>query len=89
MLIYMCMLNKRVHILFDEKEHQLISMLALMENISVGELVRTAVRKQFLDNRLETKNRRQAVDNLLAWQKKIGIFPGINYRELIEYGRTR
>lgn len=83
------MLNKRVHILFDEKEHQLISMLALRENISVGELVRTAVRKQFLDNRLEAKNRRQAVDTLLAWQKKIGTFPGINYRELIEYGRTR
>lgn len=89
MLICMCMLNKRVHVLFDEKEHQLISMLALKENTSVGELVRTAVRKQFLDSSLEAKNRRQAVDKLLVWQKKIGPFPGINYRQLIEYGRTR
>lgn len=89
MLMYMCMLNKRVHVLFDEKEHEQISRLALRENTSVGELVRTAVRKQFLDSSLEAKNRRQAVDKLLAWQKKIGPFPGINYRELIEYGRTK
>lgn len=45
----MCMLNKRAHILFDQELWNILNNLAEREKTSVGKLVRTAIRKYYLE----------------------------------------
>ena len=45
MLMCMCMLNRRVHILFDKNTWNKLVKNAKSQNISAGELIRRAVRE--------------------------------------------
>lgn len=71
MLMCMCMLIKRTQILFDKQLWNTLSDTAKRENLSIGELVRTAVREKYQDQeRLE--KRKKAVEAILAFRKKYG-----------------
>lgn len=80
----MCMLTKRTNILFDKELWNQLTELARIEQVSVGELVRTAVEEKYLeDNRLEKIKR--ACQSIKAIRKR---FKGkIDYKALINYGR--
>lgn len=43
MLMCMCMLNKRVHVLFDKDLWKKLTKSAKAQNLSAGELIRRAV----------------------------------------------
>ena len=82
------MLNKRVHILFEEEKYKLLNALAAEKGSSVGELVRVAVQRVYVEPReKQFSDRQKAFDRLKQWQKKIGTFKGLDYKALIEYGR--
>lgn len=78
------MLNKRTNILFDEKLWRKLSVRAKKEKTSVGSLVRRAVEKTYVEDEEVYKQRREALDDILKIRKKV---KGINYKELINYGR--
>lgn len=82
------MLTKRTHILFDEETAHMLASLADRKQTSVGDLVRRAVEKAYRIEKKQVLNqRKKAVRQLFAWQKKIGTFKNIDYRALIEHGR--
>ena len=47
----MCMLNRRVHILFDKDLWNRLVRLAKSQNISYGELIRRAVKEELEKNK--------------------------------------
>ncbi len=47
----MCMLNKRVHILFDKDLWNKLNKVAKNEKVSAGELIRRAVRVELEKNK--------------------------------------
>ena len=57
MLMYMYMLTKHVHILFEKEDYKILKMLAKEQMVSVGELVRRAVRKYYIIPRLKSKKK--------------------------------
>jgi hypothetical protein len=65
------MLTKRTQILFDQQLWISLVQLAKEKDISVGELVRTAVRKEYIE---EAKQERvgKAVEDILLFRKKYG-----------------
>ncbi|MBI2596002.1 hypothetical protein HYW46_04695 [Candidatus Daviesbacteria bacterium] len=78
------MLNKRAQILFDKELWNILEKLANEKNLSIGELVRKAVKKQYLDE-AKFEKRSKAIQRTL--DRRL-IFKGkINYKELIDYGR--
>ncbi len=83
------MLNKRVQVLFEEKDFVSLVKIAQVEDSSVGELVRKAVKKTYLVGREGgLALRKKAYEELKTWQKKIGISKTpIDYKELVSYGR--
>ncbi|MEK7525116.1 MAG: hypothetical protein AAB548_01970 [Patescibacteria group bacterium] len=83
------MLNKRVQVLFEEKDFVSLVKIARVEDSSVGELVRKAVKKTYLDGReRELALRKKTFEELKVWQEKIGISKTpIDYKELVSYGR--
>lgn len=56
MLMCMCMLNRRVHILFDKDLWNKLVKFAKSQNISFGELIRRAV-GEYLDKQGELQNK--------------------------------
>ncbi|OGC95787.1 hypothetical protein A3H89_00980 [Candidatus Amesbacteria bacterium RIFCSPLOWO2_02_FULL_48_11] len=65
------MLDKRVQILFDKKDYQLLEKVAGKEAVSVGELVRLSVRKQLAVHREVEKRKRRAVfESVQNWRRK-------------------
>ena len=50
------MLTKRTQILFDEYLWNLLVKIARSRNTSIGELVRSAVKKQYIDDRNNLEN---------------------------------
>lgn len=84
------MLSERTNILLDRQTRGLLSSIAAKENISVGELIRRAIDKVYKNRDDEIiKKRTRAVQAIYKLQKKIKPTRGIDYRELIEYGRYR
>lgn len=80
------MLNKRTHVLFSEKDYHLLATLAANSDVSVGELIRKAVKKTYQIDQ-EMAERYQLTKSLFSlWEKqKIkGIVP---YKQLVEDGR--
>lgn len=79
----MYMLTKNAHILFDPQEWKQLVQIANLENSSVNQLVRRAVKKTYLktarDNQIAN-----AVDKIRKIRPHI---KNINYKELISYGR--
>lgn len=88
--VYVHMLNARTPILFDQETKRLLFSISRKEKKSVGELVRRAVNTMYKKSDEEIiKKRMKVVQEILELQKKIKPTRGINYRELIEYGRYR
>lgn len=82
----MCMLTKRVNILFDEKLWRELSNRSKREKISFGKLIRRAVEKEYLEVEDEAlKKRRGAIDKIFKI-RKVSKTP-IDYKALINYGR--
>lgn len=77
------MLEKRTNILFDRKLWESLLILARQHGVSVGQLIRDAVKKTYFSEGKDEKISR-AFESILANRKK---FKSLNYRELIEYGR--
>ncbi|PIY71902.1 hypothetical protein COY87_03745 [Candidatus Roizmanbacteria bacterium CG_4_10_14_0_8_um_filter_33_9] len=77
------MLTKRTNILFDQEMWAKLSVVAKQEQTSVGDLIRKAVIKIYID-KSRTSEKQQAIDTIMAvkLQKK-----KLNYRDLIKYAR--
>ena len=65
------MLTKRTQILFDQQLWSSLVQLAKEKNTSVGELVRKAVKKQYIKNESQAKIEK-AVESILAFRRKHG-----------------
>ena len=88
MLMCTRMLNTRAHILFEAEDYRLLEAEAAEKDSSVGELVRAAVKRVYVEPKAkQLSDRQKAFDRLKQWQKKIGTFKGLDYKALIEYGR--
>jgi len=88
MLMCMRMLNRRAHILFEAEDYQLLEAEAVEKDSSVGELVRLAVKRVYVepkDGKMEARGK--AFEALLKFQKKTRQKGRVDYKELIEYGR--
>ena len=71
MLMCICMLIKRTQILFDKELWNTLVGISKRESISVGELVRRAVKEKYEADKLLQK-RREAVKGILDFRKKYG-----------------
>lgn len=79
------MLNARFNVLFEDKVLQDLYNFARIKNISVGELIRTAVCEKYFDNAKVIETRRRAIEKTLKIRKQ---FKGkIDYKALISEGR--
>lgn len=78
------MLTKRTNILFDEKLWRELSARAKREKTSVGNLVRKAVEKAYVQN--EEKDKRTKAFERILKIRKMSKKP-IDYKALINYGR--
>lgn len=77
------MLIKRTNILFDLTMWEMLTSLAKSEEISVGELIREAIREKYMNNnKTEAKKAYEAI----VKERKVSKEP-INYKALIEHGR--
>lgn len=80
----MCVLNKRTQILFDQSQWQTLVDISNAKEISIGQLVREAVREKYQKKHV-LEQRAKAIEstlfNRLVSKKKI------DYKELINYGR--
>ncbi|MBU1071225.1 hypothetical protein KKG65_02305 [Patescibacteria group bacterium] len=85
------MLSKRTQILFEEENYDFLVWLANEQKLSVGELVRSAVKKTYFDKReIENEKRKRFLKELVEWQDEIGyVMKGSSYKQLIEDGRHR
>lgn len=82
------MLNKRTQILFDNNCWFELRALARAQNTSVGELVRKAVNKVYLEDRSSRKAAKQAAfEKILELRKKIKPITSKEIKEFINYGR--
>lgn len=79
------MLQKRTNILFEKEVFQKLERIASKEGISIGELVRRAVKKTYLEE--DVKNKRQAIFEEILKIRPQAVKGKINYKELINYGR--
>gem|GEM_PF-1720575 len=85
MLMCMCMLNRRVHTLFDKDRWNKLTKIAKSQNTSVGEWVRKAVDDR-MDREKELEQRKRVIDAILKHRPQP--FKGIiDYKELINAGR--
>jgi len=82
------MLNRRAHILFEDKEYDLLELLAMEKGKSVGELVRIAVQRVYVEPKeKELSDREKAFEALEKLQLSTRQKGRVDYKELIEYGR--
>ncbi len=78
------MLTKRTNLLFEEDLWQTLAALANEKNTSVGDLVRRAVRRMYIDDK-EKVTQKQVIETIFRirkMQKK-----SVDYKTLINYGR--
>ena len=78
------MLVKRTNILFEEKNWEMLTGLALQKGSSVSELIRKAVREVYFSEG-EKMSKKQVFDKIIFLRKKTK--GKINYKSLIENGR--
>ena len=84
MILCMCMLQKRTNILFDDKLWSLLVAQSSKKKVSIGELVRRAVIKTYIEGHDTLQQRKDAASAIQAIRT---IHKGIDYKELINYGR--
>ena len=84
MLVYMYMLNKHAHILFNNQLWATLKSLAEAKKTSVANLVREAVEKTYMRT-AELETRRKAIEEIERIRPH---FKGkLDYKEMINYGR--
>ncbi len=79
------MLTKRTNILFDEKIFKYLILMARQNNTSIGELVRKAVIKVYIQENNDKKT--EAFDKIINIRKTIKAINSAEIKELIDYGR--
>lgn len=79
------MLNKRVHMLFDNQLWTMLSSLAQAKKTSVAKLVREAVSEKYIKES-ELAARRKAIESILK-HRPLPVKGKIDYKALINYGR--
>jgi len=77
------MLTKRVNFLFEEATWQMLQERATLESLSVGDLVRRAVKKTYAGDNKQQKIAK-AIQDIRRIRK---VFKNIDYKELINAGR--
>lgn len=88
MLICMCMLNKRTQILFDHDFWNELLVLAKARDVSVGELVRNALKETYFQKDKKQKMlKEKAFENILGLRKTIKSVSAEEIRQFINYGR--
>lgn len=85
MCILMCMLNKRVQILFEEHVWENLNKLARAKDTSISSLIRDAVEKKYVLE-IELEKRRKAVEAILR-HRPTPVKGKIDYKALINAGR--
>lgn len=84
------MLNKRVPILFEESDYLRLAEVAREEKLSVGEVVRRAMRqKMALAGKRLVARRREALRQIGEWRKKFlaGNRGGLSAAEILQLVR--
>lgn len=77
------MLTKRTNILFEQELWSKLALVAEQEQTSVGDLVRKAVIKIYINGN-RSREKQIAIDKIIAMKPKQA---KLNYRVLIDYGR--
>lgn len=80
------MLTKRANILFEEKIWKELARKAKEQKTSVGELVRSAVKKEFLSEE-DLEERKKVLDHIRKIRPK-PVKGKIDYKALINKGRV-
>ena len=80
----MCMLNKRVQLLFEKSEWKKLEKIAKEKDSSVSSLIRQAVTKVYTSEKV-SEQIRKANQTIIALRKVSK--EKIDYKELINYGR--
>lgn len=79
------MLTKRVNFLFEEETLRMLQKRAAVEQVSVGELVRKAVKKTYRNKDEARLKRIQAAHKWILANRQVQ--KNIDYKELINAGR--
>jgi len=79
-------LTRRTNVLLTEEDYKLIENLSRKERKTMGQLIRTAIKKAY---KKESKNQAKSVsaDIQKGWSLLINPKKKIDYKDLIEYGR--
>lgn len=78
------MLNKRTNIFFDDQLWKKLAVIAVIKNVSVGQLVRTAVEEKYI-NQINLAKTRAILEDIEDIRPNLK--GKIDYKELINYGR--
>ncbi len=78
------MLNYRTNILFDTQMWKQLQTLAKAQNTSVGQLVRDAVQKTYIEDQIQ-KDRAKAIEETIKIRPHLK--GKIDYEAWINYGR--
>lgn len=82
------MLTTRVQTLFEKEDYRILKETAAERDSSVGELLRFAAKRLYIEPKIKAQsNRQKVVEEIRKLQQEVGVSRGINYRELIEDGR--
>ncbi|OGG18477.1 hypothetical protein A2721_01670 [Candidatus Gottesmanbacteria bacterium RIFCSPHIGHO2_01_FULL_47_48] len=79
------MLNIRTNILFDQSMWKQLQNLAKSQNTSIGQLVRSAVKKTYSQDEIQ-RRRAAAIEKTFKIRPKL---KNLDFEELINYGRER
>lgn len=80
------MLTQRTNVLFSELDYKMLKELSKKHKKSVGELIRHAIATTYKESKPKKKSTAQLLKEIRTLGKKANT-KGINYRELVEYGR--
>ncbi|MBU1071518.1 hypothetical protein KKG65_03890 [Patescibacteria group bacterium] len=78
------LLTHRTNLLLEETDYHLLSQLASQNNVSMGKLIRQAVKQTYTIPQINTTAK--ILSNLQKLGQQINT-KGINYKELIAHGR--
>ena len=82
------LLDKRTNVLLEQEVYKYLAILAEKESVSVGELIRKAIKDVYLTEKDRINlEKQEAINMILELQKGIKIVKKIDYKELIENDR--
>lgn len=82
------MLEKRTNLLLEKETYDYLAYLAKERGITVGELIRKAIKREYLAKKEKIlQSRQRAFKKILRMQEGMKIPEKLDYKELINYGR--